>query len=85
MSTTPRSDSNQSSPMTFGWLVRYLVAARYRLLWFGVVGLLMGLAIYYFSPKYYEASFILKMPSANGMSALGEIEKHIIKAVPPAL
>lgn len=71
--------------MTFGWLVRYLVAARYRLLWFGVVGLLMGLAIYYFSPKYYEASFILKMPSANGMSALGEIEKHIIKAVPPAL
>lgn len=85
MSIPPRSDSCPSPQITFGWLVRYLVAARYRLLGFGFVGLAMGLAIYYFSPKYYEASYILKMPSANGMSALGEIEKHIIKAVPPAL
>lgn len=85
MSTTPHSDSNPSSPITFGWLVRYVVAARYRLLGFGLAGLAIGLAIYYFSPKYYEASFILKMPTANGVSSLGVIEKHIIKPVPPSL
>ena len=85
MSIPPRSDSCPSPQITFGWLVRYLVAARYRLLGFGFAGLAMGLAIYYFSPKYYEASFILKMPTANGVSSLGQIEKHIIKPVPPSL
>ena len=81
----PSPNADQRTVMTLKSLVTYLVNARYRLLGFGFVGLLLGLGIYYFCPKYYEASFILKMPTANGVSALGNIEKHIIKPVPPSL
>lgn len=85
MSTLPNSPAAQSPQITLKWLIGYWVAARFRLLGFGLAGLAVGLAIYYFSPKYYEASFILKMPTANGVSSLGQIEKHIIKPVPPSL
>jgi hypothetical protein len=71
--------------ITFRWIVAYIQSAYARLFGFGLLGLAIGAAIYFFSPKYYEASFILKMPTANGLSSTGEIEKHIIKSVPPAL
>ena len=81
----PEPSSHTPAPMTFAGLLSYLSAARLRLFLFGALGLGIGAAVYWFLPKYYEASFILKMPTANGVSSLGEIEKHIIKPVPPSL
>lgn len=83
--TSPSQNVDPSNQVSLKSLLTYLGQARYRLFGFGMAGLLIGLGTYYMSPKYYEASFILKMPTANGVSSLGEIEKHIIKPVPPSI
>ena len=71
--------------ISFSWILSYLRKARIRLSIAAILGLIVGLILYFLTPKMYEANFIIKMPSANAISSLGEIEKHIIKPVPTAL
>jgi hypothetical protein len=71
--------------VSFSWLLTYLKKSYRVLTFFGITGFVIGGLIYLASPKIYEATFILKLPSANAISPLGEIEKHIIKPVPTAL
>lgn len=71
--------------VSFSWLLTYLKKSYRVLTFFGITGFVIGGLIYLASPKIYEATFTLKLPSANAISPLGEIEKHIIKPVPTAL
>ena len=71
--------------LTLKWIFTYIAQTRYRLLSFGICGLVVGGAIYYVSPRIYEASLMIKMPSSNGITAQGIVEKNIIKTVPTAL
>ena len=49
--------------LTLKWIFTYIAQTRYRLLSFGICGLVVGGAIYYVSPRIYEASLMIKMPS----------------------
>jgi len=71
--------------VSFSWLLAYLKQSYRSLAFFGMSGFVIGGLIYLASPKIYEATFTLKLPSVNAISPLGEIEKHIIRPVPTAL
>ena len=71
--------------VSFSWLLAYLKKSHRILISFGLAGFIIGCLIYFASPKIYEATFTMKLPSVNAISALGEIEKHIIRPVPTAL
>jgi hypothetical protein len=57
--------------------------ARYLMLW-AVAGLLVGIGILLVTPARYEASFLIKMPTANALNEFGVLQPHLIKVVPPA-
>lgn len=62
----------------------YLVRkARYLLCW-AIAGLLLGLGVVLMTPARYEASFLIKMPTANALNEFGVLQPHLIKVVPPA-
>lgn len=70
--------------VTFDSARAYLVRkARYLMLWAGA-GLLAGVAILLVTPARYEASFLIKMPTANVLNEFGVLQPHLIKVVPPA-
>lgn len=71
--------------VTFSWLLTYLKKSYRNLTFSAVAGFVIGGFIYLASPKIYEATFTLKLPSVNAISSLGEIQKHIIRPVPTAL
>jgi hypothetical protein len=57
--------------------------ARYLLLW-AIAGLLVGVSVVLITPARYEASFLIKMPTANALNEFGVLQPHLIKVVPPA-
>ena len=57
--------------------------ARYLLLW-AIAGLLVGVGVVLITPARYEASFLIKMPTANALNEFGVLQPHLIKVVPPA-
>lgn len=47
-------------------------------------GLLLGILFLLITPARYEASFLVKMPTANVLNEFGVLQPHLIKVVPPA-
>ena len=83
-------NSHQKVPLhknivSFALLINYFKNSYKIFLICGLIGLSIGGVAYLNKPKLYEASFILKLPSANGVSPFGEVQRHIIKPVPTAL
>ena len=44
----------------------------------------MGVGVVLITPARYEASFLIKMPTANALNEFGVLQPHLIKVVPPA-
>ena len=69
---------------TLDKLKTYLISRAKFLLVFASIGLLIGLLVLLTTPKRYEASFLVKMPTANAINEFGILQPHLIKVVPPA-
>ena len=76
--------SSLNQVWTLDKLKTYLISRAKFLLLFAGIGLLIGLLVLLMTPKRYEASFLVKMPTANAINEFGILQPHLIKVVPPA-
>jgi hypothetical protein len=84
-SSLTASRSSVGDPiMTLDWVLSYLKGRARFLVLFAGVGLLLGIFLLLVTPKRYEASFLIKMPTANAINEFGVMQPHLIKVVPPA-
>lgn len=80
----PITPSHCSPLITLGGARQYWTRRAGYLAGWALVGLLLGLGVWFFTPARYEASFVLKMPTANALNEFGVLQPHLIKVVPPA-
>lgn len=79
------SHSSSCSPLiTLDGAQQYLARRMTYLAGWVLAGLLLGLGIWWNTPARYEASFVIKMPTANALNEFGVLQPHLIKVVPPA-
>jgi len=83
-SSSSNFSSSHAPVMTLDALVTYAVQKIRFLLVFAGAGLVLGLLLLWITPKRYEASFLIKMPTANALNEFGVLQPHLIKVVPPA-
>ena len=83
-SSSPQFPPTHAPVMTLDGVIAYGVRRARFLMLFAGAGLLLGLVLLFASPKRYEASFLIKMPTANALNEFGILQPHLIKVVPPA-
>jgi len=81
----PSSTPPLCSPLiTLDGARQYWARKKWYLALWSLAGLFVGFSIWFFTPARYEASFVLKMPTANALNEFGVLQPHLIKVVPPA-
>lgn len=83
-SSSPQFPPSHAPVMTLDGVIAYGARRARFLMLFAGAGLLLGLTLLFISPKRYEASFLIKMPTANALNEFGILQPHLIKVVPPA-